>query len=227
METHPIHYGRAITVYVPAQYVPGTAAPFIVTHDGPGMGRPDRSLPHILDNLIAQKRLPLMLAIMVAHGGGDAQGHERGLEYDTMSGKFAAFIETEVLPEVEKNYSVKLTKDPDGRATMGGSSGGSAALEMAWYHPDLYHRVITYSGTYVNQQWTFNAETPDGAWDFHMKNSSPAARSNRSVSGWKSATATCSTLMSCATTCTTGWSPTTAWPRCCGPKATITNTASP
>jgi enterochelin esterase-like enzyme len=62
---------------------------------------------------------------------------------------------------------VKLTKDPDGRATMGGSSGGSAAFIMAWYHPDLYHRVLTYSGTYVNQQWPYNSETPHGAWEFH------------------------------------------------------------
>jgi len=169
VETHPTHYTRAITVYIPPQYVPGTPAPFIVTHDGPGMGRPDRSLPHILDNMIAQHRLPAMLAIMIANGGGDAQGNERGLEYDTMSGKFAEFIETEVLPLVEKNYGVKLTKDPDGRATMGNSSGGSAALEMAWYHPEWYHRVITYSGTYVNQQWPFNPETPGGAWDFHEK----------------------------------------------------------
>ena len=133
------------------------------------MGSPDKSLPHILDNMIAQHRLPVMVAIMIANGGGDAQGSERGLEYDTMSGKFAEFIESEVLPLVEKNCHVKLTKDPEGRATMGGSSGGAAALAMAWYHPEWYHRVITYSGTYVNQQWPFNPETPDGAWDFHEK----------------------------------------------------------
>ena len=169
VETHPISYRRTITVYIPSQYVPGTAAPFMVTHDGPGMGRPDMNLPHILDNMIAQHRLPAMIVVMVANGGGDAQGHERGLEYDTMSGKFAEFIEAEVLPLVESNYSVKLTKDPEGRATMGNSSGGSAALEMAWYHPEWYHRVITYSGTYVNQQWPFNPETPGGAWDFHDK----------------------------------------------------------
>ena len=169
VQTHPIDYKRTITVYVPSQYVPGTAAPFIVTHDGPAMGRPDMSLPHVLDNLIAQHRVPAMIAIMITHGGGDAQGHERGLEYDTMSGKYAEFIEAEVLPLVEKNYSVTLTKDPDGRAAMGGSSGGSAALIMAWYHPEWYHRVITYSGTYVNQQWPFSPETPGGAWDFHEK----------------------------------------------------------
>jgi enterochelin esterase-like enzyme len=60
-----------------------------------------------------------------------------------------------------------LTKNPDGRATMGGSSGGSCALIMAWYHPELYRRVLAYSGTYVNQQWPYHAETPHGAWEFH------------------------------------------------------------
>ena len=167
VETHPVLYQRTITVYVPSQYVPGTTAPFIVTHDGPAMGRPDMNLPRILDNMIAQRRLPAMIAIMIAHGGGDAQGSERGLEYDTMSGKFAEFIETEVLPLVESNYGVKLSKDPEARATMGNSSGGSAALAMAWYHPEWYHRVITYSGTFVNQQWPFDPKTPGGAWEFH------------------------------------------------------------
>jgi enterochelin esterase-like enzyme len=174
VKTRPIDYVRAITVYIPAQYVPGTAAPFIVTHDGPQLARPDAAplspeLARVLDNLIHQKRVPVQLAIMVAHGGGDAQGHERGREYDTMSPLFAEFIEAEVLPAVEKNCGVKLTKDPEARATMGNSSGGSAALIMAWYRPDLYRRVITTSGTYVNQQWPFNPETPGGAWDFHAK----------------------------------------------------------
>jgi enterochelin esterase family protein len=169
VETRPIDYTRAITVYVPAQYVPGTPAPFIVTHDGPPMGRPDQNLPRVLDNLIAQKRVPAQVAIMIAHGGGDAQGHERGREYDTMSAKFAEFIEAEVLPLVEKNCGVTLTKDPEARATMGNSSGGSAALIMAWYRPDLYRRVITTSGTFVNQQWPFDPATPGGAWDFHDK----------------------------------------------------------
>jgi enterochelin esterase-like enzyme len=167
--THPQAYQRTITVYIPSQYQPGEPAPFLVSHDGPRMDHPDMNLVHILDNMIAERRIPPMIAVMIGNGGGDAQGCERGLEYDTMSGKFAEFIEAEVLPMVEKNCNVKLTKDPEGRATMGGSSGGSAALEMAWYHPEWYHRVITYSGTYVNQQWPFDPKTPDGAWDFHEK----------------------------------------------------------
>ena len=160
--SHPAPYTRQVAVYIPKQYAPGTAAPFIVGADGP-----DRALFTALDNLIAQHRLPVMIAISIGNGGGDAQGSERGLEYDTMSGLYAEFVEKEVLPRVEKEYHVKLTKDPEGRAAMGGSSGGSCALIMAWYHPELYHRVLTYSGTYVNQQWPSNPETPHGAWEFH------------------------------------------------------------
>ena len=160
--SHAAPYTRKLAVYVPKQYVPGTLAPFIIGADGP-----DTLLFTVLDNLIAQKRVPVMIAISIGNGSGDAQGSQRGLEYDTMSGRYSDFIETEVLPLVEKEAHVTLTKDPEGRATMGGSSGGSAALIMAWYHPERYHRVLTYSGTYVNQQWPSNPETPGGAWEFH------------------------------------------------------------
>ncbi|MBW4039484.1 MAG: esterase family protein [Acidobacteria bacterium] len=160
--SHPAPYTRHVAVYVPRQYTPGTAAPFIVGADGP-----DRGLFTALDNLIAEHRLPAIIAISIGNGSGDAQGSERGLEYDTMSGRYAEFVEDEVLPLVEAKAHVKLTKDPDGRATMGGSSGGSAAFIMAWYHPELYHRVLTYSGTYVNQQWPPNPKTPHGAFGLH------------------------------------------------------------
>ncbi len=158
----PAPYTRRVTVYVPKQYVPGAVAPFIVGADGP-----DPLLFTALDTLIAQHRVPVMIAISISNGSGDAQGSQRGLEYDTMSGLYAEFVEKEVLPLVEKQYNVRLTKDPEGRATMGGSSGGSCALIMAWYHTELYHRVLTYSGTWVNQQWPPNPQTPHGAWEFH------------------------------------------------------------
>ena len=158
----PAPYTRRVAVYVPQQYVPGTIAPVIVGADGP-----DQMLFTALDNLIAQKRVPVMIAVSIGNGSGDAQGSQRGLEYDTMSGLYAEFVETEVLPLVEKQYKLRITKDPTARATMGCSSGGSAAMAMAWYRPDLYRRVLTYSGTYVNQQWPYNPETPGGAWEFH------------------------------------------------------------
>jgi len=158
-----VPYSRNLTVYVPSQYVPGTAAPFFVSQDSMGRGE----VPTILDNMIADHRLPTMIAIMIDSGGSDAQGSERGLEYDTMSGWYAQFIESEVLPRVSQECHVEFTKDPNGRMTMGGSSGAACALSMAWYRPDLYHRVLSYSGTFVNQQWPPNPETLHGAWEYH------------------------------------------------------------
>jgi iron(III)-enterobactin esterase len=160
--SHPAPYTRRVGVYVPKQYVPGTAAPFMVGADGV-----DTGWFTVLDNLIAQHRVPVQIAISISNGGGDAQGSERGLEYDTMSGAYAEFVEHEVLPLVEKQYNLKLTHDPDGRATMGASSGGSAAMAMAWFHPEWYHRVLTRSGTFVNQQWPHSDAAPHGAWELH------------------------------------------------------------
>jgi predicted alpha/beta superfamily hydrolase len=160
--SHAAPYTRKLSVYIPADYKSGDVLPFIVGADGP-----DKMLFTALDNLIAAKKVPAMAAISIGNGSGDAQGSERGLEYDTMSGRYAEFVETEVLPLVEKNCGVKLSHDPDARATTGGSSGGSCALIMAWYHPELYHRVLTWSGTYVNQQWPPNPAAPHGAWEFH------------------------------------------------------------
>jgi enterochelin esterase-like enzyme len=154
---------RLVTVYIPSQYVAGTAAPFIVSCDA--YGSRNNQLPTILDNMIAERRLPAMIAVMIANGGGDGMGSERGLEYDTVSGKYAEFVEAEVLPRVEKDFGVKLTKDPDGRMTLGGSSGGSASFNMAWFHPEWYRRVLIYSGTFVNQHP--DADYPRGAWEYH------------------------------------------------------------
>ena len=157
-------YKRKVAVYVPSKYVPGTSAPFIVVQDGMGY---TGSLTKVLDNMIHEKRLPALVAIFIASGGGDGKGSERGLEYDTVSEKYVVFIETEVLPRIEKDYKVNFTKVPEGRATMGGSSGAAAAFTMAWFRPDLYRRVLSYSGTYVDQQSPNNPESPHGAWEYH------------------------------------------------------------
>jgi enterochelin esterase family protein len=159
---------RRVHVYVPAGYVAGTPAPLLVTHDAMGANDtpPAPKLPIILDNLIAEKRVPAMVAVMLMHGGGDGPGSQRGLEYDTVSGKYAEFIEAEVLPRAAKEAGVTFTTDPEGRASMGGSSGGSAAFSMAWFHPELYRRLVIYSGTFVGQARD-PVNAPHGAWEYH------------------------------------------------------------
>jgi S-formylglutathione hydrolase FrmB len=173
--SHPGVWRRAIDVYVPAQYVRGAEAPFIVFGDG-GSGAAYLGVNFfaMLDNLVQQHRVPPMIAIGIAAGGQDAQGSERGREYDTVSGAYAEWVEREVLPLVEQRAGVRLTRNPEGRATMGISSSGAAAFTMAWFHPELYHRVLAYSPTMVNQQWPHDTALRGGAWEYHGGWAGPA-----------------------------------------------------
>lgn len=169
---------RKIFVYVPAAYQDGTKAPILVTLDGPSQMKLVRNA---LDNLTISKKperkLPAFIVIAVENGGNDGKGSERGLEYDTMSDRFARFINDEVLPAVLSNKDIKaaypkiaFTTDPWGKAVMGCSSGGAAALTMGWFRPDLFRRLITYSGTFVDQQDDDAPEEkqyPLGAWEYH------------------------------------------------------------
>ncbi len=174
----PVRKQRKIFVYVPAAYKDGTKAPILVTFDGPSHMKLVRNA---LDNLTISRnpdrKLPAFIVVAVENGGDDGKGSERGLEYDTMSDRFARFINDEVLPAVLTNSEIKaaypniaFTDDPWGKATMGCSSGGAAALTMGWFRPDLFRRLITYSGTFVDQQdddAPEEKEYPLGAWEYH------------------------------------------------------------
>ena len=160
----PGRYERHVYVYIPKQLAPGASAPFMVVQDGHSYVK---RMVNIMDNMIAAKRLPPMVLILADSGGSDAQGSERGLEYDTLSDRYSNWVEQELLPAVTQKYGVTFTSDPEGRATMGGSSGAAAAWTMAWYHPERYHKVLSYSGTFVNQAWPPDPKTPRGAWEYH------------------------------------------------------------
>ena len=177
-EKKPVRTERKVFVYVPAAYQDGHKAPILVIHDGPGQLNLVRNA---LDNLTISKdpnrKLPAFVAIAVQNGGNDGKNSERGLEYDTMSDRLARFIHGEVLSAVLNNVEIKaaypkfaLTDNPWGRAVMGCSSGGAAALTMGWFRPDLFRRLIAYSGTFVDQQDDDAAEEakyPLGAWEYH------------------------------------------------------------
>ena len=160
-------YVRNVWVYVPAGYTPGKELPLMVDHDGRADAVIQSQLIAVLDSLIAEKRLPMMAAVFIANGGDVRGRSERSLEYDTVSGKYAEYIENEILPLAQKNANVKFTKDPDGRGVIGQSSGSAAAFAMAWFHNEWYHRVISYSGTFVNIK--SGPDAPHGAWDYHER----------------------------------------------------------
>jgi enterochelin esterase-like enzyme len=177
-------FDRNITVYIPAAYQDGHEAAVFVIQDGSG---PIDSVSRALDNLTIStdpmKKLPPFIAVAVQNGsdrdGSDGQGSERGLEYDTMSDRYSTFIDTEVLPAVIADAQIHaaypgltFTRDPQGRGAFGCSSGGAAALSMGWFAPNLWRRIVTYSGTFVDQQNHSQPEAqlfPFGAWEYHSE----------------------------------------------------------
>ncbi|HVR61391.1 MAG TPA: hypothetical protein VMU50_05795 [Polyangia bacterium] len=159
---------RPISVHVPMQYDPAHPAALMVTQDAQG----GNYLPAVIDNLVAKSEIPVIVLIRVANGGGDSVGNERGLEYDTVSGLYAEWVIKEVVPatimqaKTQLNIDLKITDDPNGHLTMGGSSGGACAFSMVWWHPDLFRRMIGWSPTLVNQV-PVGSPFPHGCWIYH------------------------------------------------------------
>jgi len=154
--------GRAAAVYLPAGYTSGTEIPFMVAQDGLGFSGDVRPM---LDNMIADGRLPAMAFIFADPAGN------RSVEYDTASDKFYQFVETELLPAAiaqamtQAKVVLNLTKNPEGRGTYGGSSGGAAAFTMGWLHPESYRRILTISGSFVALQHS-PPTFPNGCADY-------------------------------------------------------------
>jgi enterochelin esterase-like enzyme len=141
------------SLYVPAQYSPSKAAPFMIFLDGSGrLGNGER-VPAVLDNLIAKGDLPPMIAIFIdpgvlpVVGEGVQNRFERVFEYDSLSDRYARFLLEELIPEVEKTY--KLSPDPNDRGLAGVSTGAVGAFAAAWNRPDQFRRVLSFIGTFV------------------------------------------------------------------------------
>jgi hypothetical protein len=141
-------------VYVPAQY---DAARPDRLHDLPGrqrLCRQQRPRPVVLDNLIAKRDVPPMIAIFLDPGvmpalSDQAQNrYERIFEYDSLTTRFSSFLIEELIPEVAKSYN--LSKDANDHGIAGISTGGVGAFVAAWNRPDQFRRVITWVGSFGN-----------------------------------------------------------------------------
>ncbi len=156
---------REYFVYVPDQYDAkgDEAAAVMVFQDGHAyVGETGQVRATVVfDNLIASGEMPVTIGIFVNPGwftnvlekeqgwkAPEGVGSSRSVEYDTLSGKYAEFLEKELLAEVGKQY--RLTDDPEMRAICGMSSGGICAFTAAWERPDLFRKVISHIGSFTN-----------------------------------------------------------------------------
>jgi enterochelin esterase-like enzyme len=144
-------------VYVNAGADTTRGAPLMVWQDGETIvGNQDLlrlRLQIVSDNLVAKKLIPPMVHVLISPGsGGEAQGTRmRSIQYDTVSDRYGKYLLEEVLPEVEKTYKVR--GDAYSRAIAGASSGAICALNVAWYFPNQFSRVLSHIGSYVALQW--------------------------------------------------------------------------
>jgi enterochelin esterase family protein len=138
-------------VYVNAGADLTHGAPLMVWQDGETIvGNQDLlrlRLQIVSDNLVAKKRIPPMVHVLIQPGANPM----RSIEYDTVSDRYTKYLLEEVLPDVEKTY--KIRQDPYSRAIAGASSGAICAFNAAWYAPDSFSRVLSHIGSYVALQW--------------------------------------------------------------------------
>lgn len=177
-------------VYVPAQYDPKKPAALMVFQDGEGYTHRDGDHPalNVLDNLIAQGKIPVMIAIFTSPGDisgapgtptyrfVDAYSKKwsrtlkdsmRSTEYDTVSDRYARFLREELIPAAAAQYNIRT--DAYSHAITGLSSGGICSFNAAWQMPDYFSRVITWIGSFTAIQWHEDPNVPDGGQDYPEK----------------------------------------------------------
>jgi gluconolactonase len=143
---------RNYWLYVPQQYDSAKPACVMVVQDGIACAEGWR-LPAILDELIANKEVPVMIGVFIDHGTTPSRDtasyprFNRSLEYDAMGDRYARFLLEEILPEVSRTYN--LSTDAGDRSIAGASSGAICAFNVAWERPDAFRRVFSSIGTYV------------------------------------------------------------------------------
>ena len=148
-------------IYVPAQYDPAVPAALMVWQDGerymsrnveescrlcPSLYR----LQEVTDNLIHDKKIPVMIHVFVSPGTLNGKPL-RSILYDTVSDKYGQFLLEELLPEVSAKFNIR--KDAYSRAIQGQSSGGIAAFTVAYNRPESFSRLYTVVGSFTALQW--------------------------------------------------------------------------
>jgi iron(III)-enterobactin esterase len=165
----PLSFTRSIQVFVPQQYVDGTASPFMVSSDGFYAGL-QTVVQNLADDPSPDHHVPPLVIIGIQNGPNPTGGpSERSLEYDTVSDRYWQFVTKEVIPAILANAQLrarfpnfKLTSDPNGRGGYGCSSGGPAVMGLAWFGD--FNRVLSFSGSFTALHPT--PDHPLGAWEY-------------------------------------------------------------
>ena len=148
---------RDVWIYTPAQLDPAMTPPLMVFQDGQFYLDPNGPVrtTAVLDSLIHAGDLAPTVAVFVMPGRRPGMTdqeatRQRSHEYDSVTGDYARFLTTELLPFIESTVGVRFTQDPAERLICGISSGGICAFNAAWHDPAAFGRVLSHVGSFVN-----------------------------------------------------------------------------
>ena len=143
---------RDWTLYVPAQYDASRPVHLVVFQDARFYLGDDFNAPAVFDNLIARGDIPPTIGLFVEpgdlpHEAPNSRGN-RSFEYDSVTDAYSRLLHEELLPLVTAEYNIST--DPAHRASVGMSSGGICAFNLAWERPDSFARVISHVGSFTD-----------------------------------------------------------------------------
>jgi enterochelin esterase-like enzyme/ketosteroid isomerase-like protein len=161
---------RDYGVYTPAGYsTKDQPYNLLLLFDGEDYGNGALNLvptPTILDNLVAQKKIPPTILVLVNAGSSRI----RDL---SCSQTFADFLTKELLPEVRRSY--RVTADPKHVVVGGSSLGGLASACAGLMHPEAFGNILSLSGAYwyVPGWETVPSYLRDSGWAMRQYSQSP------------------------------------------------------
>lgn len=146
---------RDFWIYLPSNYDNSVPAKLMIFQDGEYMIWGGLNPLSTLDSLIYLKEIPITICVFVNYGRfhnpsnpDQEERANRSYEYDTLDDKYARFLVDEIIPIIKKNYNI--APPPGNWAVVGHSSGGICAWTAAWHRPDLFSKVISLNGSFVN-----------------------------------------------------------------------------
>jgi enterochelin esterase-like enzyme len=145
---------RFVWVYTPPDYDPAHE-PYhlLVVFDGFAYLHAIPT-PTILDNLLASKKLPPFVALLV-------DNVERNRELPCHA-PFADFLTQELLPWARERYTI--TPAPARTVVAGSSYGGLAAAYAGFRHPEVFGNVLSQSGAF----WWLPTGDAEHEWLIHQ-----------------------------------------------------------
>jgi enterochelin esterase-like enzyme len=132
---------REVAFYLPPLYSPHAEPyPLLVLFDEDAyLGLVPT--PTVLDNLISERRVPPMVAILIGNAEYDARDREL-----LCNPGFTQVLVSELLPWAHGQYN--FTKDPRQTVVAGSSLGGLSAACAGLWHPETFGNVLAQSGAF-------------------------------------------------------------------------------